>query len=132
MMPTGAAEDDSAPEDRITDRYHVLGSREDASRMRCFHRAEARQQLATTVPCRGDRHRATWQLTPGRMVTASSPASSASCGRPRSASRFDRLCSDLARSGRNASGRAAETSKIPPGRSSADLCHHDLSYWHRE
>jgi hypothetical protein len=24
MMPAGAAEDDSAPEDRITDRYHVL------------------------------------------------------------------------------------------------------------
>jgi hypothetical protein len=24
MMPTGAAEDDSAPEDRITDRYHPL------------------------------------------------------------------------------------------------------------
>jgi hypothetical protein len=23
MMPTGAAEDDSAPEDRITDRYRV-------------------------------------------------------------------------------------------------------------
>ena len=23
MMPTGAAEDDSAPEDRITDRYHA-------------------------------------------------------------------------------------------------------------
>jgi hypothetical protein len=26
MMPTGAAEDDSAPEDRITDRYHSKSS----------------------------------------------------------------------------------------------------------
>jgi hypothetical protein len=38
------------------------------------------------------------------MVTASSPAASASSGRPRSASRFDRLSSDLARSGRTRPG----------------------------
>ena len=40
------------------------------------------------------------------MVTASSIAARASSRRPRSASRLDWLFSDLARSGKNAAGRA--------------------------
>ena len=45
------------------------------------------------------------------MVTASSLAASASSRRPRSPSRSDRLFSEVARSGRNASGRAAASSR---------------------
>ena len=48
---------------------------------------------------------------PGGWSTASSIAASASSRRPRSASRTDRLFSDMARSGRNASGRAAASSR---------------------
>ena len=48
---------------------------------------------------------------PGGWSTASWIAASASSRRPRSASRFDRLFSDVARSGRNASGRAAASSR---------------------
>ena len=44
-------------------------------------------------------------------VTASWIAASASSRRPKSASRSDRLFSDTARSGRNASGRAAASSR---------------------
>ena len=48
---------------------------------------------------------------PGRWWRLPAIAASASSRRPSSASRFDRLFSDMARSGRNASGRAAASSR---------------------
>ena len=68
-LPAGV---DSAPEDRITDRYHVLDSRGDASLSPCWSQSASRNDHS------------------GR--------------RPRSARLADRLFSELARSGRIASG----------------------------
>jgi hypothetical protein len=62
---------------------------------------------ASLAPKTAGRVAASWR----RMVTASSTAARASSRRPRSDRRFDWLFSDLARSGRNASGREPASSR---------------------
>ena len=87
----------------ITDRYRSLGSRGDAS----LRSSPCSSQATTRNDCSSS-----WRWASGRLVassrrtaTASSIAASASSRRPRPASRTARLCSEPARSGRNASGR---------------------------
>ena len=70
-----------------------------------------RQVVQRRWPGRGGTRPGGPRPAPGRWSAASSIAASASSRRPRSASRTDRLFSDLARSGRNASGRAAASSR---------------------